>query len=471
MIVLLRIKLKGERDMRPRVLLLNPPHGLRVVRDCYCSDVVKAGYYWQPLDLVVQAALLAPHAEMSLIDAVAAGFDGDRTLRLARAVAPDWVLCLVGDVVETDDRAFVRRLREALPAARLIASGDCFVEDPVAALESFDALDGALLDFSSPALSRLVGGSEPRNDLVLRRDRGIERLSEGRDKVFQYSAPPKGLFDPRLYRLPFYGGEPIYSLLASFGCPFRCRFCHLASFGYKHRNPAEVAAELEGAYAEGYRHFYIRDATFAVRRDVAFELCERISAAGLELRWNCFTRADLLDEALLDAMARSGCAVIQLGAETLDRSAAERVEKGYDVEHLRRIVSGCRRRGILTSLHFVIGLPGDSWITSQRAASDLITLDPDYISVNVLNLRPGTPLKGEGLRIGREEGDRYRAAARRLNMRFYLRPRRIAAELKRLKDPRRIVRMAGLFASSLVGPVRRRPKTGGVASIKDVDVV
>ena len=51
---------------RPRWLLVNPPHKLRVVRDCYCSDIVKAGYYWHPMDLIVQAAMLAARPDVSL---------------------------------------------------------------------------------------------------------------------------------------------------------------------------------------------------------------------------------------------------------------------------------------------------------------------------------------------------------------------------------------------------------------------
>ena len=54
-----------------RVLLLNPPGRQRYLRDYYCSTVSKAGYYWHPIDLLMQSAFLRDKAEVHVLDAVA----------------------------------------------------------------------------------------------------------------------------------------------------------------------------------------------------------------------------------------------------------------------------------------------------------------------------------------------------------------------------------------------------------------
>jgi len=438
---------------RPRVLLLNPPHRRAVVRDCYCSEIMKAGYYWHQLDLLVQAALLAEYAEVKLIDAVAANISPETVLARAREFRPDWVLCLVAEIVEADDFAFAGKLRAALPDSRLFASGDVFLETPEQTLAGWPAFEGVLTEFISPAFAEMVRGDEPSYDLALRDGDGVRLLPRSPAKTFSYPAVPD-LFDPRHYRLPFHGGEKFASVLASYGCPFTCRFCHVPALGYKARDSQETLSEIADAYRQGYRNFYMRDATFAVKREPALTLCAGIAEQAPGIRWNVFTRADLLDDELLDALAASGCAVVQIGAESLDDDVRRKVDKAFDLDHLRRILAGCRDRGMLTSLHFVVGLPGDDWILSDRAASDLRALDPDYLSLNVLRLRPGTALRREGYAIGEADLTRWRAVARRLNLRFYLRPGRIAAELVRLKDPRSVMRAAGLFASMFVG--RRR---------------
>ncbi|HPM76444.1 MAG TPA: B12-binding domain-containing radical SAM protein [bacterium] len=437
-------------ETRSRVLLLNPPHRKRVVRDCYCSDIVKAGYYWHPLDLLIQAGHLAARHDVFLFDAIAHRLSDDAVLDLAERLDPDWVLMLVGRAVADDDREFAEMLRESLPQAKLFASGDLFTARPVEALRQFPMFAGALLEFVSPEFARLVDGREAIGDVALREDDGIRVLTPLGPSRFSYPPPPLDLIDPQRYRLPFYGGAPFYSLLASYGCPYGCTFCHVPSLGYKHRDPEEVAVEMRLAYEADYQNFYLRDATFGVRRDDAGNLCERIARIGDDIRWNAFTRADLLDDELLDLMARSGCAVLQIGVETLDRDSAAAVNKRVDHDHLRRLVAACRRREILTSLHFILGLPGDQWSQTPQAVRDLIFLEPDYLSVNILAPRPGSAMNDDGLTLPAEQVQRLHKLARRINLRFYLRPTRIWAELKRLRSPREILRMLRLFVSSLL---------------------
>lgn len=437
-------------EPRPRVLLLNPPHRRRVVRDCYCSDIVKAGYYWHPMDLLVQAGHLAARNDVYLFDAIAHRLSDEATLDLAEKVHPAWVLTLVGRVVAEADREFCAMLRETLPQARIFASGDLFAARPVETLNEFEMLDGALLDFVSPEFSRVVDGRMPIGDMVVRDGDDIRLLSPLRPKSFSYPPPPLDLIDPARYRLPFYGGASFYSLLASYGCPYGCTFCHVPSLGYQHRDPEETAVEMRIAYQAGYRNFYLRDATFGIRRNDARDLCARIARIGKDIRWNAFTRTDLLDDDLLDVMARSGCTVLQIGVETLDRESAAAVNKQVDLDDLRRTVAACRRRGILTSLHFILGLPGDRWSQSPRAARDLLALDPDYLSLNILAPRPASSMDNDGFALPDDETRRLRKLARRINLRFYLRPKRLWAELKRMRHPREILRMMILFFSSLI---------------------
>ena len=104
----------------------------------------------------------------------------------------------------------------------------------------------------------------------------------------------------------------------------------------------------------------------------------------------------------------------------------------------------------MTPLHSILGLTGDRWSQTPQAARDLISIKPDYLSVNILAPRPGSAMNDDGLALPAEQVRRLRQLARRINLRFYLRPARIWAELKRLRNPREILRVAQLFVSSLL---------------------
>ena len=436
-------------DNRPRVLFLNPPHNRRVIRDCYCSHEVKGPYYWHQLDLQVQSAILSEHADVRVIDSIAEHLGANETIEKARQASPDWVLLLVGDCVWQDDLAFAERLHEALPEARIVGSGDFFMADPAAALERTDALHAVLLDFGSDAFSLMVRGDPPQSDVALRGPKGIELLPRNSAELISYPIPPDYWFRTDLFRLPFYGGDPFYSLLTSYGCPYACSFCHVPALGYRLRPHAEVRAEIQVALARGIRRFYFRDATFGLPRQQTLELCRWMAETPRGLTFNCFSRVDVLDRDLLQAMALAGCGVIQVGVETLDESAAAAAGKETDRDQIRTLIRTCRGLGILTSMHLLLGLPNDRWIGSDRALRDVIDLDPDFISLNVLYPRPGSEMAGLGSCPSAVERARLQTEAGRWHRRFYLRPRRVLSELRRMRSPADLLQASRAAAIAL----------------------
>src|SRR5690606_4500488 len=82
------------RAMAPvkRVLLLNPPWPFPILRDAWCTSVSKAGYLWQPVDLLAQTGWLARHGiAYRAIDAIAERLSPAACLRRAEDWDPDLV--------------------------------------------------------------------------------------------------------------------------------------------------------------------------------------------------------------------------------------------------------------------------------------------------------------------------------------------------------------------------------------------
>jgi radical SAM superfamily enzyme YgiQ (UPF0313 family) len=402
------------------------------------------------MDLVVQSALLQDVSEIQVVDAIAHGLNENATLGEIVDFRPDWIFCLVGEYSLAEDLAFATRLAETLPDARLVACGDPYLANDESAVENLGPFDAALFDFSSTAFRDLVQGNDPQCDMLVRRGDRVVRLPRSPGKTFSYPVPPRVWFAKNAYRIPFYGNHPFYSLLTSYGCPFRCEFCNVPATGYRERPLDEMIEEISAAMDAGFRNFYFRDASFGLNREKTIELCSWLADRPEKIAWNGFMRVDTPDEPMLDAMAAAGCRVLQFGAETLDDQAARAVGKTTDSAKLRALIGKCRNRGILTSLHLIAGLPEDSWIDQPSAADDILALGADYLAISVLYPRLGSSMTAEGHRLSNENVKRMEALAKRLQRRFYLRPGRMLVEAARLKTPGQVFYSLRNFAKALL---------------------
>ena len=108
---------------------------------------------------------------------------------------------------------------------------------------------------------------------------------------------------------------------ASYGCPFRCKFCGVAGVAQgrqKSERPertAQILTHLQQQFAIDAVQFY--DNNFFLREDDSRELAERITP--LKLNWWCEGRIDILlrySDQTLRTLRKSGCTMIFLGAES-----------------------------------------------------------------------------------------------------------------------------------------------------------
>jgi len=81
-----------------------------------------------------------------------------------------------------------------------------------------------------------------------------------------------------------------------------------------------------------------------------------------------------------------------MGLETADPDVGRSVGKELDREKAREIFGTCRRLGIRTGAHFVLGLPGDTEQGVRDTIELACRLNPDYASFNLFVPRHGSPL-------------------------------------------------------------------------------
>jgi radical SAM superfamily enzyme YgiQ (UPF0313 family) len=436
-----------------KVLLLNPPGDRLYLRDSYCSKVSKAAYLTPPIDLLAVSGYLCARHDCLVMDAMAERCSFTTALRRARAADPDLVVSLFGQASFRNDLSFYRSLKQVLPGAQLVVSGDVGFDDPERLLRRENTIDGILMDYTSRRWLPYIDGDRDAA-------RDIAYLSQGKftclrsDAVAEFSigVPRLEAFPYRKYRMPFARRLPYAGVITDFGCPYRCDFCIVGQLPFKLRSIAEVLDELASLKKLGIKYFSFGDQTFGADRQRTEILLQGIRIRNIGLPWGCFFRADLLDEEYLESLMSAGCELLIMGVESGSQDLLDRHHKGLDLAKVRRAFGLCRRKGVRTVATFIIGLPGESRQGFEETVKLALELDPDFASFNLPVAKPLTPLRREAETRGwltTREGDQsscsnlaaggippallreWRSEALR---RFYLRPAYWAKRLAGIKS-------------------------------------
>ena len=429
-----------------------------VMRDYYCSSTSKAGYVWQPMDLICQSGYLDNGFAPKLIDCAVLGWDRTQALDRIKEINPAAIFSLVGTAAVPDDFEFLAEaFRET--GARIFVSGDLARFHPHKILEAYPFIEGVVLDFTSGDLADLLAGRPgPFPSLALRTEPlGELPVAKGE---FDYPIPRHDLFLSLPYRMTFLG-RPFASILANYGCPFRCRYCNSCTIGFSRRSPDNLFEELDYLHGRAIRYLFVKDFTFNAVPDEARMILERWISRAYKFRWIGYFRAERIDGVLAGLLARTGCQMAQIGIETADADILRGVKPGADVNGLEQGIARLREAGVPFGGHFVIGLPGEDDRSFERTIELSRRLGLSYASFNIFTPRPGSALADSESEIcaarmdpsvSRDSGgsgDALSLRVREANRRFFLRPAYLLTLLKNIRTPRVFLSLAAMGASLL----------------------
>src|SRR5262245_60707849 len=188
------------------------------------------------------------------------------------------------------------------------------------------------------------------------------------------------------------GGSPV---LSSRSCPEFCTYCpHRILSVHRTRSVRSVVEELS-YLCKLFRRPYVvfRDPLFTQQKDRCLELCQAIQAEGLDLRFECETLLDRLDEPLLDRMQAAGLRMITFGVEALlDQTLRKAGRRPISQSQQQCVIDSCNRRGIVTVAYYVFGFLQDTWETISETIDYAITLRSTFAQFKLLTPYPATPL-------------------------------------------------------------------------------
>ncbi len=309
-------------------------------------------------------------------------------------------------------RDVLHALREAAPAAKVIAGGAAFGVAPEALFRDLGvdyAVAGDGERASVALVDALCSGAPVENIPGLVRDRnGTVVFNPPGEDADLDSLPRPALHRwIDLARYQRHGGTvPIQTKR---GCVYKCVYCtyrNVEGWGYRTRHPELVADEIEELKAKArVHHFDFVDSTFNSPPGHALQVCEAIARRklGIQLDTTNFTPATASSE-LLGAMKAAGFRSLGITAESASDRVLDKLEKGFNAAKVREVAQRVERHGIKTLWIFLIGGPGETRLTLEETLAfakwRLERGDAVYVTVG-LRIYPGTTLHRIAIAEGR----------------------------------------------------------------------
>jgi len=215
--------------------------------------------------------------------------------------------------------------------------------------------------------------------------------------------PARDLLDLSNYKQN-YLPNPFISLFTSRGCPYNCTYCCKASWNRYIRTQSAkyVVAEIEHCMKRyNARSFQFFDDTFTIQKIRVLEICRMICERKLNIKFLVLTRVDKVDREILEWLKKAGCDCISFGVESGDQKILDKMEKGYNIEQIKRAFLLCKEIGINIVAYFLLGHPDETIQSIQNTINLIKETEPDWCKANILTLYPGSPLYKELLEQGR----------------------------------------------------------------------
>ena len=197
------------------------------------------------------------------------------------------------------------------------------------------------------------------------------------------------------------------NLITARGCPYTCRWCSHAVFGYSHRRRSFVdcADELQHI-VERYQpdQVWYADDVFTIHHRWLFNYAEELKKRRLKIPFEMISRADRLmgsphrggaGEDVIRTLAEMGCYRVWIGSESGSQRILDAMDRGVKVEEVQWATKMAQRYGIEVGMFLMWGYEGET-IDDIRATVDHVKESgPDVFLTTVSYPIKNTPYHDE----------------------------------------------------------------------------
>lgn len=190
-------------------------------------------------------------------------------------------------------------------------------------------------------------------------------------------------------------GMSMLSISTQRGCPYTCKWCSTAVYGvsYRRRSAKLVADEIE-MLLQQYQPdaFWFVDDVFTVSHKWIAAFHQEVTTRGLKFKFECITRAERLNDEVLQQLKEMGCSKIWIGAESGSQKIIDEMDRRVDVNQVSKMIQETKSKGIQTGTFIMLGYPNETIEDIKKTVTYLKSCQPDDFTLTVTY-----PIKGTSL--------------------------------------------------------------------------
>ncbi len=242
----------------------------------------------------------------------------------------------------------------------------------------------------------VVGNAESvwESVIVDARNKNLKPLYHGK-QVYSPVLPDRSIYQDKKY-------SPMGLVETGRGCTFNCEFCAITSFYTKQYYPRDIDTVVQDIKKSGKKFFFFIDDNIVANQQYAIDLCKAITP--LKIRWTSQGSLTMAkNPELLKWLKKSGCDILLIGIESLDRDNLKQMNKDWSAKigEQNKLLEKISAAGISIYATFLFGFDYDT-PSSFKSAVDFSMKHGFYFAAfNHVTPFPGTPLYNNLLKENR----------------------------------------------------------------------
>jgi radical SAM superfamily enzyme YgiQ (UPF0313 family) len=187
-------------------------------------------------------------------------------------------------------------------------------------------------------------------------------------------------------------GASSVSLITARGCPYTCTWCSHTVFGHTHRRrTAEDVADEVAWIQERYQpdQLWYADDVLTIAHRWFQSYAAELKKRGIRIPFECISRADRLNEEIIDTLAEMGCYRLWIGSESGSQAVLDAMQRKARVSDVQAKTKMLQARGIEVGMFIMLGYEGEELSDLEATVDHLKQANPDLFLTTV-----AYPIKG-----------------------------------------------------------------------------
>ncbi len=190
-------------------------------------------------------------------------------------------------------------------------------------------------------------------------------------------------------------GKNTISVSTQRGCPYTCKWCSTAVYGQSYRRrPAKKVVEELQILKQEYNpdSIWFVDDVFSVSHKWIKKFHAEVTKKNAVIPFECITRAERLNDEILQLLKEAGCFRIWIGAESGSQRIIDKMDRRVDVNVVREMIQKTNKIGIETGTFIMVGYPSETEADIYETIHHLKVSNPSQFTITV-----AYPIKGTSL--------------------------------------------------------------------------